>query len=185
MTRPGPYRSSHRRHLSHHPRPGPDDAAADDGTDEGENTPTWVWWLLGIAAVGAVALVIRQMTRSRRVHAWLAELNAAETEVDWIAYTLLPGLRRTGSLEQVVGGWLVGAPRIDAVVDRLTVLESSAVRDEDRTRARALRDAVRVAGDRLQELAAPGHHDSWARDLDEVIASLEAAVGPPQPATPS
>ena len=85
------------------PSPGPDDAAADDGTDEGENTPTWVWWLLGIAAVGAVALVIRQMTRSRRVHAWLAELNAAETEVDWIAYTLLPGLRRTGSLEQVAG----------------------------------------------------------------------------------
>ena len=104
--------------------------------------------------------------------------------MDWIAYTLRSWAAADRPSRAVAGGWLVGAPRVDAVEDRLTVLESSASRDDDRARARGLRDAVRLAGDRMQELAAPGPHQSRAGELDEVIAGLESAVGPPQPATP-
>ncbi len=156
---------------------GPEDAAADDvADDDAEDTSTWVWWLLGIAAV---AVAVWLIARTKRTNAWLAELKEAEAEADWMAYTLLPGLRGTGSLEQVAGGWLVGATRVEAVEDRLTVLESSASRDEDRTRAGGLRDAVRGARDPMQELASGGPHESWARQLDDVIANLQTAVGPP------
>jgi hypothetical protein len=45
-----------------------------------------------------------------------------------------------------------------------------------------LRDAVRVARGRMQSLSGPGAHDEWALDVDDVMAGLEAALGP-RPAT--
>ena len=85
--------------------------------------------LLG-AAIGIPLLL-----RSRRRAAWRAELAEAEGELAWAARELLPGLRTTGSREQVAGGWAVGAPRVAAAEDRLTVLESSAYDDGSRARA--------------------------------------------------
>jgi len=61
---------------------------------------------------------------------------------------------------------------------RLTVLESSAPGQEDASRARQLRDAVRVATNRMEALSSPGPHDEWALDLDDVHALLVAALGP-------
>jgi hypothetical protein len=165
------------------------DAKADDTdatpSDDDESTPSWVWWLIGLAVVAIGALVIWLVTRSKKRNAWQADLREAEAEVDWFAHTLLTGLRSSGSLEQVVGGWHVGATRVAAVEDRLTVLESSASQDEDRIRARGLRDAVRLARGRMEELATPGPHDSWALDLDDTIANLETAFGPTPPAQPA
>jgi hypothetical protein len=161
------------------PTPDEESTEADaTGADDEEEAPAWLWWLIGIAAVVAVLLLVWLMTRARKRRAWLAELEQAEGEVDWFAHTLLPELRQAGSLERVAGGWLVGAVRVGAVEDRLTVLESSARRDDDRARARGLRDAVRLARGRMQLLTESGPNDSWALDLDEVIAGLEAALGP-------
>ena len=66
--------------------------------------------------------------------------------------------------------------RVVEVEDRLTALEASARSDADHTRARALRDAVRLARGRMQRIVEPGPHDTWALDLDAVMADLEAAL---------
>ena len=108
----------------------------------------------------------------------------AVAEVTWFARELLPQLRRAGSVERMVGGWQVEAARVGAVEDRLTGLEATAPNDIDRARTRNLRDAVRVARGRVQELATPGQHPEWALDVDDVIASLEAALGPATPPSP-
>jgi hypothetical protein len=114
--------------------------------------------------------------RARRRRAWNADLAAAEDEVAWFARTLVPGLRRAGSADQMEGGWAVGSSRIAAVEDRLTVLEASAPDDAGRTRARNLRDAVRMGQARIQELAGSEATETRLRTLEEVAADLEAAM---------
>ena len=99
----------------------------------------------------------------------------------WFARELLPQLRRAGSVERMAGGWQVESARVAAVEDRLTGLEATAPNDTDRARTRNLRDAVRVARGHVQALAAPGPHPEWALDVDDVMASLEAALGPATP----
>ena len=89
-----------------------------------------------------------------------------------------------GSVEQVAGAWAVAAPRVTAAEDALTVLEPTAPDDAGQERARALRDASRVARQRMEQLVAPGLHDTWALDLDAIMADLAAALGPP-PAAPA
>ena len=137
-----------------------------------------MWWLLAALLVGAV-VAIPLLVRSRRRAAWRQQLSEAEGELGWLARELLPGLRRVASVEQVAGGWAVGAPRVTAVEDRLTVLESTAYDDAGRDRARSLRDASRLARLRMEQLVGPGPHDTWALDLDAIMADLEAALGPP------
>ena len=107
-----------------------------------------------------------------------------ESEVAWFARGLLPELRRVESLEQLSGGWAVGRPRVVAAEDRLTGLESSASDELDRARAQSLRDAVRLARERVQQLSSPGPHDSWALDLDAVMADLEVVLGAGTPNRP-
>ena len=159
------------------PEATPEEAAP----DEADGTPAWVWWLLAAIVLAAVAGTIAAVVHARRKHRWREELAATEGDVGWFARELLPDLRRSTSLDQVVGGWHVGSARVGAAEDRLTALEDSAPTDEDRTRARTLRDAVRQARQRLDSLALVAPHDTWAADLDEVIADLEVALGPPAP----
>ena len=150
--------------------------AADQATSD-EGVPSWIWWLLaGLLVVGAVVVV--GVMRARRRSRWRERLEAAETEVAWLARELLPQLRDTGSLERVAGGWQVGLPRVTALEDELTVLESSTKKVEDAARARTLRDAVRSAHARVDSLVAGGGQDIWALDLDEVVALLESALAP-------
>ena len=153
------------------------DAAAED-----EGAPSWVWWLAALLlAAGAVAAPL--WVRARRRGAWRQELAVAESEVVWFARVLLPELRQVGSAEQLAGGWAVGQTRVAAAEDQLTALESTAPDDPGRERARTLRDAVRLARGRLQQLTGPGPHDNWALDLDAIIADLEVVLGGP-PVTP-
>ena len=123
----------------------------------------WSWWGWCVhgAAAGGVSASRRPRQRSR-----------------WLARELLPQLRDTGSLERVAGGWQVGLPRVTALEDELTVLESSTKKVEDAARARTLRDAVRSAHARVDSLVAGGGQDIWALDLDEVVALLESALSP-------
>lgn len=159
------------------PAPGSSEKAA-DASAEDEDVPAWVWWLVG-ALVAGTAVGLPLLVRARRRGRWRHELAAVEPEVAWFARVLLPELRQVGSLEQVAGGWTGGENRVVAAEDRLTALEPTAPSEPDRERARSLRDAVRLARGRVQQIAAPGLHDTWALDLDAVIADLEAALGPP------
>jgi hypothetical protein len=101
----------------------------------------------------------------------------AEQEVAWFARVLVPELGQSGSLDQVEGGWTVGANRIDAVEDRLTALEASAPDDLTRTETRTLRDAVRASRGRVEELLQSGNSAAIFPTLNEVVAQLEAALG--------
>ena len=159
----------------------PEATSEEEAPDEADGTPAWVWWLLAAIVLASVAGTIAAVVHARRKHRWREELRATEGDVGWFARELVPDLRRSTSVDQVVGGWHVGSARVGAAEDRLTALEASAPTDEDRTRARTLRDAVRQARQRLDSLALIAPHDTWAADLDEVIADLEVALGPPAP----
>jgi hypothetical protein len=149
--------------------------AEDEAQAEDEGVPTWVWWLLAALILGA-AVAIPLVVRARRRNAWRRALAEATGELAWFARELLPGLRQVGSREQAAGGWTVGQPRVAAAEDHLTVLESTAPDDTGREQARALRDASRHARGRMQRLTGPERNDTWALDLDAIIADLEAVL---------
>lgn len=159
-----------------------DDPSVDaaDGELEDDNIPVWVWWLLGVLVVGAVVAVLLVLRAGRR-RAWRQEVDEAEGELAWLARELLPGLRQSGSREQVAGGWSVSRERVAAAEDRLTVLEASAPTEADAQRARSLRDAVRAAQGRMEQLTRPEPVDTWMPELDAVIADLETALRPDPP----
>ena len=71
----------------------------------------------------------------------------------------------------------MASTRVEAAEDRLTILESSAPSEAEGSRARALRDDVRLAAQRLDALAVVAAHDTWVLELDAVAADLEAALG--------
>ncbi|HET6918696.1 MAG TPA: hypothetical protein VFI46_04430 [Jiangellaceae bacterium] len=126
-------------------------------------------------------MAVPLLVRARQRRAWLADLAAIEEEVAWFARVLIPELRQAGSFDQVAGGWAVGSSRVSAVEDGLTALEASAPDDAGRTRARALRDAVRASRARMQELVGSGDAETLPRDLDAVAAELEAVLGAANP----
>lgn len=140
-----------------------------------DDVPPWVWWLLA-ALVLASAVAIPLIVRARRRNAWQRDLGGVEAELAWFARVLLPELRQVGSREQVAGGWAVGEPRVAAAEDRLTALEPTAPDDAGRRRALSLRDASRQARARMAQLTGPGPNNTWALDLDAIIADLEAAL---------
>jgi hypothetical protein len=78
---------------------------------------------------------------------------------------------------QVEGGWTVGANRVAAVEDQLTVLEASAPNDVTGTETRTLRDAVRASRGRIEEMLQSGNPEAISPTLNEVAAGLEAALG--------
>lgn len=159
-----------------------DDPSVDaaNGQLEDDSVPVWVWWLLGVLVVGAVVAVLLVLRAGRR-RAWRQEVDEAEGELAWLARELLPGLRQSGSREQLAGGWSVSRERVAAAEDRLTVLESSAPTEADGERARSLRDAVRAASARMERLTGPEPSDTWILDVDAVIADLEAVLHPEPP----
>jgi hypothetical protein len=122
------------------------------------------------------------MVRGRRRRAWNAELAAAVEEVAWFARVLIPELRQAGSVEQVRGGWAVGEGRVAAAEDGLTALEATAHDDADRTRVRGLRDVVRASRQRIEGVTADGG-PALSRELERVVADLEAALAASSPAT--
>jgi hypothetical protein len=124
----------------------------------------------------ASAVAIPLVAGARRRKAWQRELVEAEGELAWLARDMLPGLRHAGSRDQVTGGWTVGQARVTAAEDRLTVLESTAPDEAGRERARSLRDAARQARAHMEQLIGPGPHDTWALDLDSIIADLELVL---------
>jgi hypothetical protein len=97
--------------------------------------------------------------------------------VAWFARVLVPELGQSGSLDQVAGGWTVGANRIAAVEDRLTILEAAAPDEATRIGTRTLRDAVRASRGRVEELLQSGDPEAIPPTLNGVAAELEAALG--------
>ena len=136
-----------------------------------------VWVALALLVVAAI-VGTWLLVRARKRRSWLTRLNAAKAEMAWFARELVPQLRASGSIDRVVGGWQVAAPRVASAEDQLTVLESSTHHEEDAARALQLRDAVRSAREKMETLSGPGSHDEWALDLDDVMALREVALGP-------
>ena len=95
----------------------------------------------------------------------------------WFARVLVPELGQSRSLDQIEGGWTVGANRVSAVEDRLTALEASAPDEATRTGTHALRDAVRVSRGRVEALLQSGNSAAISPTLNQVAAELEAALG--------
>ncbi len=95
------------------PTPSPE-PAAEETSDDGDQVPPWVWWLAAALVLAAIAGAIAALVHSRRKQRWLAEFGAAEGELTWFARELLPELRRSTSLDQAVGGWKIGVPRVAA-----------------------------------------------------------------------
>ena len=153
----------------------PPQTEGDQPVEDADQTPAWVWLLLAALVVGLVA-GIPLLLRSRRRQAWRSDLAAAEREVAWMARELVPELRRTGSREQLAGGWAVSSPRVRTLEDRLTALEATARDDAGRERARALRDAVRASEARLQGLVAAGSAATPSLELDSLAVELESAL---------
>jgi hypothetical protein len=159
--------------------PSPTASLSPSSSPAGEAAETsgnsWVSWALaGLLVAAAVATPLLVRAHLRRV--WRTDFATAEQEVAWFARVLVPELGQSGSLDQVGGGWTVGANRIFAVEDRLTVLEGSAPDDASRTGTRILRDAVRGSRGRLEELLQSGDPGAISPTLNEVAASLEAAL---------
>ena len=118
----------------------------------------------------------------RRHRAWEEELAAALDEVVWLARVLVPQLQLSRSPDQVRGGWAVSAARVTAAEDRLTALEATARREQDRTRAHTLRDVVRVSRERIEGVAS-GAVTDLAVELGRVASDLEAALEAVSPAS--
>lgn len=150
-------------------------------SSETSGTQSWLWWVL-IAFLVALAVAIPLLVRSRHHAAWRDDLASAEEEVAWFARSLIPELRRTGSVEAAAGGWAIAASRVTAAEDRLTVLEASAPDESAQARAAALRDAVRSGRVRMEALRESSSTETMSQDLDTVAADLEAALTPPVPA---
>ena len=176
------------------PEPEPTSAGASPSTDpaeegggEGsaeESASTAAWVALVLLVVLAL-LATWMVLRARRRGGWHTRLEAAEAEVAWFARDLVPQLRTAASADQAAGGWQVARPRIASAEDQLTVLESAAPGDRETERARLLRDAVRSARQKLDQMAGPGVRDPWALELDAVSDLLELALGPPVDSTPT
>ena len=154
--------------------PSPSSSAAGESAET--SAVSWFWWALaGLLLAAAVATPL--LVRAHRRRVWRADFATAEQEVAWFARVLVPELGQSGSLDQVEGGWTVGANRIAAVEDRLTILEASAPDDATRTGTRTLRDAVRASRGRVEELLQSGDPEAIFPTLNEVAAELEAALG--------
>ncbi len=154
--------------------PSPSPSTADEPAEA--SGASWLWWALaGLVLAAAIATPL--LVRRHRRQVWRADFAAAEQEVAWLARVLVPELGQLGSLDQVEGGWTVGATRIAAVEDRLTGLETSAPDDVTRTETRTLRDAVRASRGRVEELLQSGDPEAISPTLNEVAAGLETALG--------
>jgi hypothetical protein len=111
-----------------------------------------VWWLIGaLVLVALVALMLALRRRSRR-RAWEAKFTTASAEVASFAREAMPRLEQAPTAQQIAGGWRVEATHVTAIEDSLTRLETTAVNDAGRTKARTLRDAVRASHTRLAAL---------------------------------
>lgn len=150
------------------PTPAEPEAAAED-----EGIPAWVWWLLAAAVIAGVVAIPLLLRNSRR-DAWERGIAGSEADLAWLSRQLVPQLR-TGAAVWTASS----AARITAAEDRLTRLADDAADDAGRARAIALRDAARSARGHLDVL--PADPAAAAVVLDEVTASLEAVLAPPQP----
>ena len=161
----------------------PTTEATEEQAGDDEGVPSWAWWVVAALVLGCV-VAVPLVVRARRRAAWRHRLERQEAEVEWFARDLLRELRAAGSHQEMAGGWAVSQDRVTAVEDELTVLESTAPDEAGRDRARSLRDASRHARDRMQQLVAPGPHDTWALDLDTIMIELDEALRPAVSAPP-
>ncbi|MGB7817458.1 MAG: hypothetical protein WBL35_01810 [Ornithinibacter sp.] len=154
----------------------PEAAGQPDAADDA-GQPAWVWWLLGLLALGLVLVFAVLVPRSRRRREWDEEFASAEREAAWFARDLLPRLWMAATPDLWAGGWQVSADRVLANEDQLTRLEASAPDDQRRSRALSLRDGVRSARRGVEQAVASPGVGASADDLRFLAHQLEASLG--------
>lgn len=142
--------------------------------------PSWLWWLIGAVAI-AGAIAAPYLVHRRR-QAWQTAFAAAVEEAVWLARVLIPQLQMYRSSDEVRGGWIVSADRVTTCEDGLTALEATAHSEEDRTRARTLRDVVRASRERIEAVAG-GEVTDLFPELGRVASDLEIALAAVSPST--
>ena len=152
--------------------------ATESEADEG--VPAWLWWVAGLALLGA-ALAAILLPRARRRSAWDTDLAAQQDEVTWFARELVPALQQAGSPDAVAGGWQVAAARVTRAEDKLTGLESTAPDEARGSRARSLRDAVRAARLGIEHLIVSRDPVTQPRDLGVIGEPVAGSTRPGGP----
>lgn len=136
-----------------------------------------------LVLIGAVltAFLLRRRNRQR---AWQEQFEAAMTDAAWFARDLIPQLERAPTPDQMAGGWRMEGARVVAAEDRLTGLVSATKTETDASRARVLRDAVRNARGRLDDLGAATDALTAGVALRSAVADVETALASVDPRTP-
>lgn len=146
------------------------------------STPSWVWWLLGAAALAAAVIGALAVRRSGRKREWTEKFTAAKGEAGWFSRELIPQLGQAPTAQQIAGGWRMAADRVVALEDGLSTLEATARDDLSRSKARTMRDAVRTSRTRLAALDTTGDTASAQNLLFTAAADVEAALASVDPA---
>ncbi len=150
----------------------------------------WVWWLLGLLAVGAViALVVVAVRRRRTREVWSARRAGAVAESTWLAHELLPSALSAQSPAARRDRWTASRPRVAALHRNLGELVASAPKDQAGSLDR-LREAVTGLGAAMDAYAATGAGDperlgaarQAQRQLEDALA--RAVQVPPGPGAP-
>ena len=132
----------------------------------------------------AVAIPLLLAARRRRNN-WNAQLMEATGEIVWFARQLIPQLQGGESRDQLAGAWQVTQDRVSTMEDTLTGLQSTAPSEQEATRARDLRDAVREARTRIEAAAettgTPIDITTTRYELGEARAILETALANSEP----
>ena len=140
----------------------------------------WPWWLLGAVLIAIAVAIPLLLAARRRRNNWNAQIMEATGEIVWFARQLIPQLQGGGSRDQLAGAWQVTQERVSTLEDTLTGLQSTAPSEQEATRARDLRDAVRGARTRIDAAAettgTPIDVTTTRYELSEARATLETAL---------
>jgi hypothetical protein len=149
-------------------------------TSTSTDSSAWPWWLLGAVLIAIAVAIPLLLAARRRRNNWNAQLMEATGEIVWFARQLVPQLQRGGSRDQLAGAWQVTQDRVSTLEDTLTGLQSTAPSEQDATRARDLRDAVREARTRIEAAAettgTPIDITTTRYELGQARATLETAL---------
>lgn len=119
------------------------EATSEAPAEEGEGTPAWVWWLVGLLALALVAGgVVLWRLRQVRVE-WDRRLGEARSEFAWFEGSIVPQILAKPTAGEASALWRAAQPRVLAADKDLYGLGENAPTPERAESARDGFDALR------------------------------------------